>query len=140
MRTSVACGSAATIASDSDGGVSASSSPTTTSVGTVMAGSSACESGRSIMRTIASRMAAGDWRLMSRRTVSSAPGLCSRVVGPRSFGIMSRATPCGPSCSSTVSIALRAARPSSESAPARVSASTRARTSDGVRRITANAV
>jgi enoyl-CoA hydratase/carnithine racemase len=63
-----------------------------------------------------------------------------RVVGPSSFGIMSRATPCGPSCSSTVSMALRAARPSSESAPARVSASTRARTSDGVRRITAKAV
>ena len=46
-------------------------------------------------------MPLGDWRLMSRRTVSSASGLCSRVVAPSSFGIMSRATPCGPSRSST---------------------------------------
>ncbi len=107
---------------ESSTGVSTSSSPTTINVGTASCSITSCESGRSIMRWIAPRIAAADCCLIRRRTSGSIVGRSACVVVPRSFGSMSRATPDGPSRSTIASMLRRLARPSGVSAVSRVSA------------------
>ena len=131
-------GMASAILRDSSTGVSSSSAPTTIRAGTRSAATMLVESGRSIMRTMAPRIASGDCCLIRRRTVDSTVALLSRVVAPSSLGIISRATPEAPSRSTSASMLRRFDRPSSVSAPARVSARTTPLTRWGASRIVAN--